>query len=380
MEEDRSKWGEHRAELAVSLWEELGDILEMKAVHEEALHAYQAALGQVPQGNPISQARLHRKVGAVRREQRFYNQELEACQQAEIALGKQPGLNENNWWDEWLEVQVERTWAHYWLAQWADMERLVNQLQPVLQERGSGVSRMRFLMASCLLQLRKHRYVVSDEMLANSHEALAASQRWGTLKIRMDCQFELGFLHLWRGELDDAEEHLQASLELAENSGVFPVRTLCLTYLTILHRFWKQVEKVSAYAVRALKAAEAAHMPDYIAAAKGNQAWLSWHKGDLSATQQLGQQALDLWKQTPLVYPFQWQALWPLIGAALGQGQEADAWTHIHALLEPTQQLLPDALNTTLEVAIQAQDKGQPEAARIHLYKALSYAGEMGYL
>ena len=30
------------------------------------------------------------------------------------------------WWDEWIDVQVERVWAHYWLAQWPEMEALVN--------------------------------------------------------------------------------------------------------------------------------------------------------------------------------------------------------------------------------------------------------------
>ncbi len=82
------------------------------------------------------------------REQRLYAEALDACHQAEIALGNQPGEDSSHWWDEWLEVQVEQVWAHYWLAQWPEMDALVNKVQPVVQERGRAASRMRFLMAS----------------------------------------------------------------------------------------------------------------------------------------------------------------------------------------------------------------------------------------
>ena len=130
------------------------------------------------------------------------------------------------WWAEWLEVQVDQVWAHYWLAQWPEMEELVNKVQPVVQERGRAASRARFLMASCLMHLRKDATSVSDEMLADAREALAASREWGDLKTMIEWQFELGFLHLWRRELDAAEENLQAALELAETSGIVPMRTL----------------------------------------------------------------------------------------------------------------------------------------------------------
>ncbi len=236
--------GESSYQLAVHLWEALGDILELKARHEEALQAYQSAQTQVPHTDPVWQARLYCKAGAVMREQRLYAQALDACYQAEIALGNQPGEDSNIWWDEWLEVQVEKVWAHYWLAQWPEMDALVNKLQPVVQERGRAFSRMRFLMASILMHLRRERYTISDEMLANSRETLAASREWGSLKTRVECQFELGFLHLWRRELADAEENLQAVLELAETSGIVPMRTLILTYLTVLFRFRGQMDEV----------------------------------------------------------------------------------------------------------------------------------------
>jgi hypothetical protein len=295
-------------------------------------------------------------------------------------LGKQPEYDTNDWWDEWLEVQVERVWAYYWLAQWPEMDMLVNKVQPVVQERGGAAGRQRFLMASFLMQVRRDRYVVSDDTLANSREQLALCQERSGLKIRIDCQFQLGFGLLWRHEHDEAEENLQAVLELAETCGIVPMRALSLTYLTVLCRFRGRMDGVQNYALRAQESAEGAHMPDYVAAAKGNQAWLAWRRGNLVRVEQLGQEALTLWQQSPLVYPFQWQAIWPLVAVALAQGHEDEAWAYAQGLIEPTQQYLPDELNNLLEVAIQAKAEGQAGSARSHLDRAIKLAQEMGYL
>lgn len=362
------------------LWEELGDVLALTAQYEEALQAYRKGQEHVPHGDRIGQARLYRKTGVVMREQRLYAETLNACQHAENALGEPPDQDGSDWWDEWLEVQVERVWAHYWMAQWPEMEDLVRRAHPVVQERASGVSRMRFLVASCLMHLRRERYVVSDRMLADSREALALSREWGGAKARTECHFELGFLHLWRRELDEAEESLQSALELAQTSGDLPFGTLSVTYLTVLHRFRGQEDRVHEYALRAHAAAEAAHMPDYIAAAGANQSWLAWRRGDLPTAEQLGQEALAQWRKSPLVYPFQWQAIWPLLGVSLAQGHEDEAWTCAEALLKPAQQRLPDALNGALEAAVEARAEGRDEAARAHLKHATELARALGYL
>jgi hypothetical protein len=70
----------------------------------------------------------------------------------------------------------------------------------------------------------------------------------------------------------------------------------------------------------------------------------------------------------------------PLIGVALAQGREDEAWAYIQALLESTQQILPVDLNTSLEAAVQAKAKGQAGEDRLHLNQALELAKRMGYL
>jgi len=370
----------HSAAVAAQLWEALGDLLEFRAQHDEARLAYRSALARTDPGDRIGQARLHRKEGAAMREQRHYAEALDACRHAEAALGEQPAAEAGDWVAEWLEVQVERVWAHYWLARWPEMAGLVDRCRPVMQACGTAAGRARFLMASCLMQLRRDRYTVSDELLAQTREALEASEEWGDLKCMMDTRFEIGFLHLWRRELAEAEEHLRAALQLAETCGAAWIQSLSLTYLTVLHRLQGRQDGVSSHALRAREAAQAATMPDYVAAARANQAWLAWRKGDLPAAEQLCLEALAQWRQSPLVYPFQWQALWPLLAVALAQDREDDAWSCAEALLEPTQQRLPDSLNATLEGALKAKSADRSPEARAQLDRAVAIAQELGYL
>ncbi len=367
-------------EVAGQLWEALGEVLELSAQHENALAAYQNALLRVARGDRIAEARLHRKAGAVMREQRRYAEALDAFRRAQAALGEHPEADDTLWWAEWLEVHVDQVWAYYWLARWPEMEQLVNAIRPAVQERGGTANRQRFLTASCLMHLRKERYAVSDAMLADSREALDASREMASLQAKVDSEFELGFLQLWRRDLDEAERHLGAARELAETVGLAQFRTLSLTYLTVLWRFRGSIDQVSSHTVLAHGAADFARMPDYVAAAMANQAWLAWRRRDLPTATQRGRTAMELWQQSPLVYPFQWQALWPLIGAALACGREGEAWGSVNALLASAQQRLPDALNTALEAATEARSAGHAAAARRHLERAITAATEMGYL
>jgi DNA-binding SARP family transcriptional activator len=365
---------------AVQLWEYLGDILERRAQHEEALQAYQEAKVRLHSVDTIWSARIYRKMAAALREQRSYHKALDACQQAEMMLGRQPENNNSHWWAEWLEVQLEQVWAYYWLAKWPEMDALVKKSEPVVQHHSSTTSRMRYLLASCLMHLRRERYSVSDEMLANSQEALTLSLEWGSLKTRLECQFELGFLHLWRRDLDEAETHLQAAHAQAETYQVMPFRTLALTYLTIVHRFQGHIDEVSSFARHARQSAEEALMPDYVAAAMGNQAWLAWRRKDMLTAMQYGKDAMAIWQHSPLVYPFQWQALWPLIATAFVQGQEENAWEYIRLLLEPTQQQLIDTLNSTLVAAQVAKSRGEVTSSHTYLNHAMQVAEDLGYL
>ena len=124
-------------------------------------------------------------------------------------------------------------------------------------------------------------------------------------------------------------------------------------------------------------------MPEYIAMAKANQAWVAWRVDDPVLSQELGDVALQFWRQVPGGHasaPFQWLAYFPLIAVALQQDKVFLAVNDARALLDPILQRLPDTLITTLERAIQAWDRNRIESACALLNQSITLAQEMHYL
>jgi len=123
-------------------------------------------------------------------------------------------------------------------------------------------------------------------------------------------------------------------------------------------------------------------MLEYIGTAQANLAWLAWREGDLSRAEAKGQAALASWHQLPAGHAscaFQWTALWPLIGVALAHNRTSAASGYGRALLEATQQRLPDALTEAVKNAVTAWEESESEAARAWLDQAIVLAQELGY-
>jgi hypothetical protein len=224
---------------------------------------------------------------------------------------------------------------------------------------------------------------VSQQTLEFCQTALAMSLESENLSGIAWARFVLGFSQLWAGDLDGASRQMQTALALAERTGDVVHQSRCLTYLTILYRRRGQVEQAHQYASRSLALATAAGMTEYVGTARANLAWLAWRDGDLSQAEEHGRAALGTWHQLPASHAscaFQWTALWPLISVALAHNRTAEASERARALLEPTQQLMPDALTAVVEQAVTAWDQGEAEAAQARLDQALVVAQELGYI
>jgi tetratricopeptide (TPR) repeat protein len=376
-DKSQSEW---RREVATQLHESLGDILELTGQHDDARVAYQTALTRLPWEAPIWHARLQRKIGSTWVIQRQYDDALRAYRMAEISLGQEPADLAREWWQEWLQIQLDRMLLHYFQAHLGELTELVEKTEPIVERYGTPAQRARFFWGRVQMALRRDRYVVSEETLSYAQAQVAASEESGSLDELANARFVLGFCHLWRSELDAAEEQMHAALPLMERTGDITLQSRCLTYLTISYRTRGQVEAVQRSTSRSMAVATTGQMLEYLGTAKANLAWLAWRAEDLAAAQEHGRAALELWRQTPLVYPFQWTALWPLIGVALAQDQVSEAVDSARGLLEATQQHLPDVLTAIVEEAIAAWDHGQAETARTHLHRACALAQELGYL
>ncbi|MBA2703899.1 MAG: hypothetical protein H0U60_08610 [Blastocatellia bacterium] len=175
-------------------------------------------------------------------------------------------------------------------------------------------------------------------------------------------------------------QHFKAALHLANRRGDNLNQVLCLTYLTIIYRKRGQLEEAQSYVSQSMEVATAGQMGPYIGMANANKAWLGWRQNDYSAVNEHGRAALDSWKEGQASYPFQWAALWPLIGAQLAQNNIPEAIEYANAMLAPTQQRLPTELQGVVVEALNEWGHNHIKATRTRLDRALQLAQQMGYL
>jgi predicted ATPase len=376
--EQRDRWQAS----STNLQEKIGDVLSVTGQHEEARDTYQLALNRCAEGERELRSRLYRKIGQTWARQRQEDRRaLIAYAEAEAILGSEPAENVTRWQQEWVQIQLDRLMALYIANSTRELERLIVQIRPVVDQHGSLVQKGQFYHGVVVAAYRRDRYVVSDETLRATKASLDAYREAGALS-EPQClaQFSLGFSHLWRGEFDQAEVALSEALALAERIGDAVNRVLCLTYLTVLYRKLGRTDEVSRCVALSRAASIDARMPGYAAVADANEAWLARRQGDLSAAQVKAAAALEALSAWPVVYPFLWVALWPLVGAAAARGETEQAVGHARAMLQETQQLLPEPLRSDLETAIAAWNTGSVAVARKQLDRAIALAIGLGFL
>jgi len=129
-----------------------------------------------------------------------------------------------------------------------------------------------------------------------------------------------------------------------------------------------------------MTAAAEAKMTTYVAVAKANQAWLAWRRGAIAEAQQLGEAALELWLQFPTPFPYQWLAVWPLIGIANMFDLDAEVIEHIKALFGPGQYLPRQPLAGVLKSVLNAWEAEDSAFFKMQMDKAVEHARELNYL
>jgi len=371
---------EAQREKIAQLHERVGEVLFLTGQYDEAKLAYERALSHMPNHDRIWQARLNRGIGEIFNSQNRYEEALQASRTAEVILGPDSAESTPEWWQEWIAIQGSRIGKHYFLGQVDEMTELVEKTRPIVEQYGTSAQRASFFLNLALMSARRDRYIVSEETLGYVRSALSASQEAGDVLQIAWIRFNLGFLSLWRGDLDASEEQMQTALAVGERTGDVILQSRCLTYLATLYRKRGRVKETRDYASRALTVATAMKLPPYIAMATANLAWVAWREGKNAEAEQNGKAALESWQSSEVVYPFHWAALWPLIDITLGHDEPSQALNYARRLFAPGQQLLPDGLTAITESAIQAWDSGQTETARTSLQQAIAFARAKGYL
>ncbi len=367
-----------------ALHEAIGDLLLITGNAQEARDAFAAALADSPDEPSVARGRRLRKCARTWERQHQHGQALQEFAMAEEQLGD-TALAERHadeWWHEWVQVQVDKTWDLYWLARVDELTELVERVRPVVEQHGIAAQRAQFFQALVHTALRRERYARLDQAIEYGRKSLAAAEQCDDPRELALARFFLAFPLLCAGQLEEAEPLFQAAVASADRIGDATLQARFLSYYAVLHRRVGRVAESRTTAERAATIAEAGGMLDYIGVSHACLAWAAWKDGGKAELERHARICLDAWaKLLPAYeYPLHWLVRMPLAAQLAADGDLGEAVQHWRALLAPTQHLLPASLRSAMEQAIEGLAPATEAAAMPSPAGIVDLATELGYL
>lgn len=362
--------------------ERLGDVLSLLGQVDEAVTSYAAALAQTPSEDVVARARLQRLQGNAYNVSRRVEDMLSAYERALTALGKRTDKSTH----EWIDLQLDRIWACYFnfgalSGGLPELVTLIEGVRPIVDEHGTPAQRARLLESLVLVDLRRYRYYqLPDETLNNASRQVEAAQAHGNRRAQGRALTIRGFVHLWRDELDLAEKFLTEGLQDVESVGDVETEFIDVNYMALVGRKRGQIAMTREWAERTLALTRKASSPFYQCTGLGSLAWADCRAGDESQARVHLQEALALCTRVPM--PIRFMVLGPaLLLAAVDQNWRL-ATEYAKSLLHPSQQKMPDEIESTLREAIQAWEAAKSEAAGKMLLQAIDMMKQasLGYV
>lgn len=340
----------------IHLLEGLGMALELTGDHIQARQSFQVALNYLSGSDALDSPRLLHRLGDTYKSQGDYPKAAAAYDQAEAAWRQLEDPETPEARRIWLDLQFSRIFMHYGQGNAEAMLKLAAQIEEHIQRSGTPSQKAEFSLANSAVRCRYARYTIDADTIEFARKALQAYQEAGDLYGITEARFGLGFVRLWHGDLDQAEEDLCTCLAEARQIGKENLAVLCQAYLSTLHRIKGDPEQSKDFSLLCLEKAESLGMQTYAGLAQANLAWLDWKAGDSLSAWERAHTALDAWRGS--VFPFQWTAHFLIIAMAVDQENVSEAIVSCKALLEPVQQKLPDSVNNLLSGTIFEWDRG----------------------
>lgn len=357
--------------------ETLGDLHEITGKREEAAAIYSKAIEQSSGIDNLSAARIMGKIARVNAARFGYEDADEKFLQALDALGNPPDENNREWWREWLDIQFERVWVFYNLADIEGMKATLEPLLPVIERLNIPEKLIAYDLNLAALLFRRERYRLDESTLQLSRGALKRCQELKNSEYLIRATIGYGLASLWGGNLVDGKQQLTEGMELAERAGDVINQIISLTYLAVTNRLAGDVDACQSCASRALILCEREHEPTYAASARANLGWAAWRGGNSRQARVLSLKALENWSE---YYPFRWLALWTLTGISLQESQLGQAVEYALQILDARQQALPEDVTTSLRDLAGLFQQGNTTQAGKRLQQVIGWAQENHYL
>ncbi len=365
----------------LEIYEQQGDVLITIGRYKEAEEALARAvpLTEVP----VAQSRIHRKIANSQQLRRRHDLAYETWQIGEKSLGDTPADWPPAYWQEWIQIQLDKSWVLYWSGRLSELESLLTNIHPIVEERGTTAQKGLLYQRLVILSFRRDRQVLPDETIAYARSSLAIIEESGTQSQIAFSRFTLGLAlreHGWTGQPEEAVFQLKSSLKMAQELDDIVLKIRCLAHLCLTFLLQEDLDAMRTYLPEAIALAEKANNLEYIVVINGTRAWYAWRRKDFDESMRLAEDALALVKELPFGWPSKWVAVLPLVSISLMHSDVEKAIEYTRMLLDPGQQRLRNDLTAVLQDAIDAWENNQVDTARANLQQALQLAQAYHYL
>ncbi|WP_368669583.1 protein kinase [Roseibium sp. RKSG952] len=362
----------------ISVNETLGALYTLKRHHELAREALQAALDHDP-ADPVTKARLYKLQAKALEAEHHHEAALAAYDVAEKVL-KSCDLSLDGWQDEYIDIKIGRVWTHYWAANAQDVDQEFAETRSLVENSGAPGHRYKFYLSLIFRNLRRDRYRIDDENIGLGRSLVEAAVELGRETEIATARFELGFLLLFAGKLEEAKQELLKALELTRRTGDTSgeIRTLC--YFVILLRRLGDVSQTETEARVLLDAAKEARMMDYVGVAHAALGWVMLRREESVSASAQSRQAVEIWSSLPFDYAMKWTAELTEFKIAVLSGDVGKLKDCSQVLCHPKQLWLPDEIDGALKGVISACEQRNMEETMHWAKAAVSAAEERGYL
>ena len=374
---ENSRWDYERTRKTVVIGETLGDVYEITGKRDNAVAIYSKTLEQLSEQDNLIKARMLGKIAKVNAARFGYENADEKFFQAVEALGRPPDESNVDWWRAWLDIQFERVWMYYNLADVEGMKATLEPLLPVIERLNVPDKLIAYKFYLAGLLFRRDRYRLDESTKQLSYETLKKCQELNNSEYLIRATAGYGLASLWGEDLENAQQYLKKGLELAEKAGDVIHQIISLTYLAVTNRLLSDPELCQTYATRALVLCEREGEPTYAASAKANLGWVAWRQGNMHQAKELSLNALETWSE---YYPFRWLALWTLIDINLQEGQLVQAVDFTRQIIATRQQALPEEGINKLTELVKFFERGNIIETTNMLLRILDWAKEEHFL
>lgn len=361
------------------LKEALADNLLVMGTFSGAEMTYRQALDMAPKDDLLHLAELERKIASTLPPQRR-SREAKAAYDGALARLEEalPAQRDERWQAQKLDILLGLLDALYFRTQPDAMAGHIEETQALLDAVGTVEQQVNFYSRLNQIAFLRYRYRAPEENTMLARKALARAQETGNPGLVARQQFHLGFHLLWHNDLENAENLLRQGQKAAEAIGDYWLQNQCLVYLTIAYRLQGKKAQVASLLPQLVEVSQHVGYVMYVGVSQATRAWLHFRAAEWQEARAQAEAALESWAGS--TYPFQWLAHWLLLDTALREDRVQDALPAARAMIDDSQQKLPDDIEAALEAAIAAWESGEEDAVRGVLERAAEQARRLGYL